>query len=102
MDEKSNELVSEFMRNKTRAKVKKSDIAEHLLPYYYYATKRPILDTNYHVMYNQDHVSLVNLREQPIERITENGIQTTEKEYPLDIIVLCNRLRCYDRYFIKT
>lgn len=87
IDEKSNELVSEFLRNKTRAKIEKPDVAEQLLPYYYYATKRPILDTNYHVTYNQDHVSLVNLREQPIVRITENGIQTTEKEYPLDIIV---------------
>lgn len=29
----------------------------------------------------------MNLRQHPIERITENGIQTTEKEYPLDIIV---------------
>lgn len=87
IDPKSNELVSEFLRGKIREKVKKSDVVEHLLPYYYYSTKRPILDTNYHDTYNQDHVTLVNLRQQPIECITENGIQTTEKEYPLDIIV---------------
>ena len=86
-DPKSNELVSEFLRDKIREKVKKSDVVQHLLPYYYYSTKRPILDTNYWETYNEDHVTLVNLREQPIERITENGIQTTEKEYPLDIIV---------------
>ncbi|MFL0584585.1 flavin-containing monooxygenase [Solibacillus silvestris] len=87
IDPKSNELVSEFLRGKIREKVKKFDVVEHLLPYYYYSTKRPILDTNYHDTYNQDHVKLVNLRQQPIECITENGIQTTEKEYPLDIIV---------------
>ena len=87
MDPKSNELVSEFIRSKIREKVKKSDIVEDLLPNYYYATKRPILDTNYWEVYNEDHVTLVNLREQPIERITENGIQTTLEEYDLDIIV---------------
>lgn len=87
IDPKSNELVSEFLRGKIREKVKKPEVVENLLPYYYYSTKRPILDTNYHETYNQDHVTLVNLRQQPIECITENGIQTTEKEYPLDIIV---------------
>ncbi|MDM5333197.1 NAD(P)/FAD-dependent oxidoreductase [Ureibacillus composti] len=86
-DPESNEIVSEFLRNKIREKVKKPDIVEQLLPYYYYSTKRPILDTNYWETYNEDHVHVVNLREQPIELITENGIQTTEKEYPLDIIV---------------
>ncbi len=87
IDPQSNELVSEFIRNKIREKVKKPEVVEHLLPDYYYATKRPIIDTNYFDTYNQDHVTLVNLQEQPIERITENGIQTSQKEYPLDIIV---------------
>ncbi|MEK5426008.1 flavin-containing monooxygenase [Cytobacillus sp. FSL R7-0680] len=87
INEKSNELVSEFLRNKIRAKIKNPEVAEDLLPYYYYATKRPILDTNYHDTYNQEHVTLVNLQQQPIECITKNGIKTTEKEYPLDLIV---------------
>lgn len=86
-DEKSNELISEFLRNKIRAKVNKPEVAAHLLPYYYYATKRPILDTNYHDTYNQEHVMLVNLQQEPIEGITTNGIQTKEQEYPLDIII---------------
>lgn len=86
-DPESNELVSEFLRSKIRKKVKKQDVVEHLLPYYYYSTKRPILDTHYWETYNEDHVHLVNLREQPIECITEKGIQTTENEYELDVIV---------------
>lgn len=87
IDPKSNELVSEFIRSKIREKVNKPDIVEDLLPNYYYATKRPILDTHYWEVFNEDHVTLVNLREQPIERITKNGIKTTGGDYDLDIIV---------------
>ncbi|MEK4425658.1 flavin-containing monooxygenase [Solibacillus sp. FSL K6-1523] len=83
----SNEIVSEFLRGKIRETVKDPETAKSLLPYYYYTTKRPIIDTNYHETYNKEHVTLVNLKEQPIVGITKNGIQTTEKEYPLDVIV---------------
>lgn len=86
-DAESNELVSEFLRGKIREKLEKPELVPHLLPSYYYATKRPILDTNYWETYNEDHVTLVNVREQPIVRMTEKGIQTAKQEYPLDIIV---------------
>ncbi|MEC8585654.1 MAG: cyclohexanone monooxygenase, partial [Pseudomonadota bacterium] len=52
-----------------------------------FAAKRPPIDTHYFEAYNRDNVSLVDLRATPIERITANGIQTSDREYPLDIIV---------------
>ena len=53
-----------------------------------FATKRPPIDSGYFETFNRDNVSLVDLRAAPIERITPNGILTTDGvEHPLDIIV---------------
>lgn len=38
-----------------------------------FGTMRPCLEQNYYDIYNQDNVSLVDLRETPIRRIVENG-----------------------------
>ena len=38
-------------------------------------------------MYNQPNVTLVDLSESPIERITKTGIQTTDEHYDLDVII---------------
>ena len=50
-------------------------------------TKRLILDTNYYEVFNQDNVTLVDVRSAPIESITPSGLRTTEAEYELDAIV---------------
>ena len=83
----SNETACEFIRSKIREIVKDPEVAEKLMPNYYYFTKRPIIDTNYFETYNRDNVSLVDVKENPITEITPKGIKTTEKEYELDMIV---------------
>jgi len=52
-----------------------------------YAAKRPPVDTEYFETFNRDNVDLVDLRAEPITRITGNGILTEKAEYPLDVIV---------------
>ncbi len=44
---------------------------------YYFGTKRPCLDTSYFETYNLPHVRLVDLRKDPINTITETGIDTS-------------------------
>jgi cation diffusion facilitator CzcD-associated flavoprotein CzcO len=83
----ANETVAEFIRSKIREVVKDPEVAEKLLPNYYYATKRPIIDTNYFETYNRDNVTLVDVKKAPIEEITPNGLRTAESEYELDMIV---------------
>ena len=39
-------------------------------------------------MFNQDNVTLVDVREEPIERITATGVRTSSRDYELDILVL--------------
>lgn len=83
----ANEIVAEFIRSKIREVVKNPDVAEQLMPEFYYGTKRTIIDTDYFETYNRDNVSLVNVKKAPITEITPTGLLTTEGEYELDMIV---------------
>jgi len=84
----TNEKVSQFVRDKIRETVDDPELAEKLVPKdHYYATKRPPLHTDYYKTYNEDHVSLVDVTETPIERITSDGIQTSEAHHDFDMII---------------
>jgi cation diffusion facilitator CzcD-associated flavoprotein CzcO len=87
-NEKTNEKVSEFLRNKIRESVDDPELAEKLVPKdHYYATKRPPLHTDYYETFNKDNVSLVDVHETPIERIAPEGIQTSDKLHEFDMII---------------
>eukprot|EP01102_Stenamoeba_stenopodia_P000714 TRINITY_DN10662_c0_g1_i1.p1 TRINITY_DN10662_c0_g1~~TRINITY_DN10662_c0_g1_i1.p1 ORF type:complete len:604 (-),score=125.66 TRINITY_DN10662_c0_g1_i1:157-1923(-) len=74
----SNDSASEFVRSKIREKVKDARVAESLCPKDHpIGTKRICIDTHYYETYNRDNVTLVDLRQTPIEKITPNGIRTT-------------------------
>ncbi len=45
------------------------------------------METKYFEAYNRDNVTLVDLMETPIERITPTGVRTTDGERDFDIIV---------------
>lgn len=87
VDAKANETVADFIRFKIREIVHDPEVAKKLMPAYYYATKRPIIDINYFETYNRDNVSLVDVRSAPIEEITPTGIRTAGATHELDMIV---------------
>lgn len=68
--------------------VKDPQTAEDLVPHYPLGCKRQILDTGYFEMFNQDHVTLVNLRRDPIVEVVPGGIRTEQHFYELDVILL--------------
>lgn len=83
-----NELVSEFVRNKVRESVKDPEVGSSVVPDAYpLGTKRLILDTGYYEVYEQDNVSLVDLRSDPLVRVTPNGIETRHGNVDLDVII---------------
>jgi len=86
-----NAVISEFIREKLRAKVDDPETAEKLVPTDHpYGAKRPPMDYNdYYRTYNRDDVSLVDVSDdgEPIERVTADGIRTTAGEYELDVLV---------------
>jgi phenylacetone monooxygenase len=85
--EEANETVSEFIRSKIRETVKDPETAQKLSPAYYYGTKRAIIDTDYFETYNRPNVSLIDIKKDPIEKITSKGIQTASGEVELDVII---------------
>jgi cation diffusion facilitator CzcD-associated flavoprotein CzcO len=86
--EEANRTAADFLRAKIREVVRDPSTAAKLMPYYHLGTKRPILDDGYYETFNRDNVTLVDLREDPIQEVTRSGIRTTAGEHPLDMLVL--------------
>ncbi len=87
VDPEVNEAAAEFIRRKIREVVKDPETARLLCPNTPVGCKRPCADTGYFETYNRDNVTLVDIRNAPIESITEAGVVTGGREYPLDTIV---------------
>ena len=87
-DEEANAELSAFIADKIRERVDDPVIAEKLIPKDHgFGVQRVPLETNYYETYNRPNVSLVDLQETPIERITPTGIQTSDQHYEFDLIV---------------
>lgn len=84
----ANEHAANFVREKIKNLVNDAEVARKLIPTDYpIATKRLPLDNGYFETFNRDNVSLVDLRDTPIESIVSAGIKTTEQTHELDILV---------------
>jgi len=87
-DRAANDTAAEFVKARIRALVKDPATAAALADIDHpYSAKRPPIDSGYFETFNRPNVSLVDLRADPIERITPTGIKTRSREHPLDIIV---------------
>lgn len=88
-DEAVNAEISDFVRQKIRARIADPAIADLVTPQSHgFGTYRVPLENGYYDVYNQDNVELVNVKAAPIESFTATGLKTTEAEYPLDIIIM--------------
>ncbi len=84
----ANDHAAEFVRGRIRAIVQDPAVAAKLAPMDHpIGTKRICVDTDYYQTFNRDNVTLVDVRQTPIEAVTPNGIRTSEATYPLDCIV---------------
>jgi cyclohexanone monooxygenase len=82
-----NEFAAEFARGKVREIVKDPAVAEALISDQVIGCKRICLDTDYFETYNRPNVSLVSVRDRPIERVTPRGLVANGTEYAVDCIV---------------
>ncbi|MEZ5504029.1 MAG: hypothetical protein R3E50_15750 [Halioglobus sp.] len=84
-----NNQVSEFAREKIRAKIRDPEVAEMLTPRLYgFGTYRVPLENGFYEAFNRDNVELFDVRQTPVERITEKGMVVAGRELELDVIVL--------------
>ena len=87
-DLESNKLVSDWVKDKIRARIKDPELADKLMPHYPLGAKRLCVDTDYFETFNRDNVSLVDLREAAIDGFTEQGLRLADgTHYALDAVV---------------
>lgn len=87
-DREANALYSKFNADKVRARVNDPAIAEKLIPKNHgFGTRRVPLESGYYEIFNQSNVRLIDINENPIERVSEKGIKTRDEEIELDIII---------------
>ncbi|MHA6792295.1 flavin-containing monooxygenase [Pseudonocardia bannensis] len=89
-DEQVSEEVSEFVREKMRARLKDPRLCDVLIPQDYgFGTHRVPLETNYLEVYHRPNVELVGVRDNPITRIAPEGIVLSDGTvHELDVIIL--------------
>jgi cation diffusion facilitator CzcD-associated flavoprotein CzcO/acetyl esterase/lipase len=85
----ANDVVADYIRERIRERVHDPVKAELLCPTDHpYGSKRPPFETDYFEVYNQPHVTLVDVRDAPIEAITPDGVRTANAHYAFDAIIL--------------
>lgn len=90
-DMQSNRLSYDYWRDKTRARIKDTSLHESLAPTdppYPFGTKRPSLEQNYYDIFDQDNVSFVDLRTDPLIEVTASGVRTEADHVDVDVLVL--------------
>ena len=88
IDQRSNDSIAEFVRERIRGIVKNPQVAESLCPNDHpLGSKRICVDTGYYEAYNRDNVTLVDLKKTPIEQVLHDGVRTTAATFQLDAMV---------------
>lgn len=89
VEEEANAEVSEFAREKIRARIDDPAVAEIVVPTAYgFGTYRVPLENGFYDAFNRDNVTVVDVRDAPIECFTETGLKTADAEYELDVVIL--------------
>ena len=87
-DESANAEWCDFVSEKIRRVVDDPETADKLIPKdHRFGEHRPPFVTGYYETYNRPNVSLIDVRQTPIERVTETGIETADGLRELDIII---------------
>ncbi|MBV8399821.1 MAG: NAD(P)/FAD-dependent oxidoreductase [Acetobacteraceae bacterium] len=83
------EQVSEFVREKMRARLKDPKLCDALIPQDYgFGTHRVPLENGFLETFLRPNVEVVSVKDNPIERVTPNGMQLRDgTEYKFDVLI---------------
>ena len=88
VDLEANEIACELYREYIREVVEDPETAQGLLPQGYpIGCKRQVIDIGFYEAFNQDNVTLVDLRKEPIETINASGLKTSAQQYDFDVLI---------------
>jgi cyclohexanone monooxygenase len=86
--EAANKGAQDFIKRKIAQIVDDPETARKLTPTDPYA-KRPLCDSGYYATFNRPNVELVDVKANPIEKITPSGVLTADgTEHELDVLFL--------------
>jgi cation diffusion facilitator CzcD-associated flavoprotein CzcO len=88
LNDDSNKTAADFVRSKIGKVVKDPKTAEILAPTNIIGCKRLCIDDGYWETFNRPNVTLVDIRDEPIERITPTGLRAKGQDYTFDCLVL--------------
>ncbi|MDC0985794.1 NAD(P)/FAD-dependent oxidoreductase [Alphaproteobacteria bacterium] len=87
-DRAANALIGQFLANKIRSRVKDPAVAENLTPKDHgFGTRRVPQETGYYETFNRENVHLIDINQEPIEEVYENGVRTNFSEISLDVLI---------------
>ncbi|MEY2975745.1 MAG: 2-oxo-Delta(3)-4,5, 5-trimethylcyclopentenylacetyl-CoA monooxygenase [Actinomycetota bacterium] len=89
MDEEANADLSAFIAEKIRQRVADPVVAEKLIPKDHgFGVQRVPMETRYYEAYNLEHVHLVDIAEDPIDRIVPEGVRLMSGDViELDVLI---------------
>jgi cyclohexanone monooxygenase len=88
LNDDSNKAAADFVRAKVHEVVKDPKTAEALVPKNIIGCKRLCVDTDYWATFNRPNVTLVDISDAPIERITPTGLRAKGRDHTFDCLVL--------------
>ena len=87
LDRQANDTAAEFIRERIRSVVHDQAVAELLCPQTVVGCKRLCIDTGYYETFNRDNVTLIDVRDAPIDEITPHGLIAGGKAYQFDALI---------------
>ncbi len=88
LNDDSNKVAADFVRAKIGEVVKDPKTAAALVPKNIIGCKRLCVDTGYWATFNRPNVTLVDISDEPIERITQTGLRAKGEDFAFDCLVL--------------
>jgi cyclohexanone monooxygenase len=89
LDKTANDTAADFVRAKIAEIVKDPSTAKLLQPNNHpIGSKRICIDTDYFAAFNRPNVTLVDIKSNPIEQISDKAVRAGGKDYEVDAIVL--------------
>ena len=87
LDESANVFAADFVRSKIEDIVMDPETARKLSPEHIIGCKRLVIDSGYYETFNRPNVHLVDVSEANIERVTREGLKTTDNAYEVDVLI---------------
>jgi cyclohexanone monooxygenase len=88
LNDRSNRTAQDFVKAKIHDIVKDPETAKALEPKNIIGCKRLCVDTGYWATFNRPNVTLVDISDEPIEKVTPTGLRAKGRDYAFDCLVL--------------